>query len=83
MYSNLNIETVVAGLLHSVKNDMKQIYNLNYKVGELVENFYDITTGIKKNIQYETSNNIEWAIITIQLANSTDMIMSGESKLHK
>lgn len=83
MYSNLNIETVVAGLLHSVKNDMKQIYNLNYKVGELVENYYDITTGIKKHIQYETSNNIEWAIITIQLANSTDMIMSGESKLHE
>ena len=78
IYSNLNIETVVAGLLHSVKNDMKQIYNLNYKVGEIVDKYFDITTGIKENIKYETINNIEWAVITIQLANSTDMIMSGE-----
>ena len=78
IYSNLNIETVVAGLLHSVKNDMKQIYNLNYKVGEIVDKYFDITTGIKENIKYETINIIEWAVITIQLANSTDMIMSGE-----
>lgn len=78
IYSNLNIETVVAGLLHSVKNDMKQIYNLNYTVGEIVDKYFDITTGIKENIKYETINNIEWAVITIQLANSTDMIMSGE-----
>jgi len=76
--SNLNIETVVAGLLHSVKNDMKKIYNLNYKVGEIVDNYFDITTDIKENIKYETINNIEWAVITIQLANSSDMIMSGE-----
>ena len=76
--SNLNIETVVAGLLHSVKNDMKQIYNLNYKVGEIVEKYFDIITGIKENIKYETINSIEWAVITIQLANSTDMLMSGE-----
>jgi len=68
----------VAGLLHSVKNDMKQIYNLNYKVGEIVDKYFDITTGIKENIKYETINNIEWAVITIQLANSTDMIMAGE-----
>lgn len=74
--SNLNIETVVAGLLHSVKNDM--IYNLNYKVGEIVDKYFDITTGVKENIKYETINNIEWAVITIQLANSTDMIMAGE-----
>ena len=78
IYSNLNIETVVAGLLHSVKNDMKQIYNLNYKVGEIVDKYFDITTGIKENIKYETINNIEWAVITIQLANSTDMLMTGE-----
>lgn len=78
IYSNLNIETVVAGLLHSVKNDMNQIYNLNYKVGEIVDKYFDITTGIKENIKYETINNIEWAVITIQLANSTDMIMAGE-----
>jgi (p)ppGpp synthase/HD superfamily hydrolase len=78
IHSNLNIETVVAGLLHSVKNDMNQIYNLNYKVGEIVDKYVDITTGIKENIKYETINNIEWAVITIQLANSTDMIMAGE-----
>ena len=36
IYSNLNIETVVAGLLHSVKNDMNKIYNLNYKVDLLL-----------------------------------------------
>ena len=78
IYSNVNIETVVAGLLHSVKNDMKQIYNLNYKVGEIVDKYFDITTGIKENIKYDTINNIEWAVITIQLANTTDMLMSGE-----
>jgi (p)ppGpp synthase/HD superfamily hydrolase len=78
IYSNLNIETVVAGLLHSVKNDMKRIYNLNHKVGEIVDKYFDITTGIKENIKYETINNIEWAVITIQLANSADMTMAGE-----
>jgi len=76
--SNVNIETVVAGLLHSVKNDMKQIYNLNHTVGEIVDKYFDITTGIKENIKYENINNVEWAVITIQLANSTDMLMSGE-----
>ena len=76
--SNVNIETVVAGLLHSVKDDMKKIYNLNDKVGEIVDKYFDITTGIRENIKYETINNIEWAVITIQLANSTDMIMAGE-----
>ena len=44
----------------------------------LVDNYFDITTDIKENIKYETINNIEWAVITIQLANSTDMIMAGE-----
>jgi (p)ppGpp synthase/HD superfamily hydrolase len=78
IYSNVNIETVVAGLLHSVKNDMKQIYNLNHQVGEIVDNYFDITTGIKENIKYEIINNIEWAVITIQLANSTDMMLAGE-----
>jgi len=78
IYSNLNIETVVAGLLHSVKNDMKKIYDLNHTVGEIVNKYFDITTGIKENIKYENINNIEWSVITIQLANSTDMIMAGE-----
>ena len=78
IYSNVNIETVVAGLLHSVKSDMKQIYKLNNTVGEIVDKYFDITTGIKENIKYDTINNIEWAVITIQLANSTDMLMAGE-----
>lgn len=78
IYSNLNIETVVAGLLHSVKSDMKKIYDLNYKVGEIVDKYFDITTGIRENIKYETINNVEWAVVTIQLANSTDMLMAGE-----
>ena len=33
---------------------------------------------MKENIKYKIINNIEWAVITIQLANSTDMILSGE-----
>jgi (p)ppGpp synthase/HD superfamily hydrolase len=78
IYSNLNIETVVAGLLHSVKSDMKKIYDLNYKVGEIVDKYFDITTGIRENIKYEAINNVEWAVVTIQLANSTDMLMAGE-----
>jgi (p)ppGpp synthase/HD superfamily hydrolase len=78
IYSNVNIETVVAGLLHSVKSDMNQIYKLNNTVGEIVDKYFDITTGIKENIKYDTINNIEWAVITIQLANSTDMLMAGE-----
>jgi len=76
--SNVNIETVVAGLLHSVKDDMKKIYNLNHKVGEIVDKYFDITTGIREKIKYETINNIEWAVIAIQLANTSDMTIAGE-----
>jgi (p)ppGpp synthase/HD superfamily hydrolase len=79
MYNKLNIETVVAGLLHSVKNDMKKIYKLNHIVGEIVSNYFDITTHVdNKILSLQTISKVEFAVIAIQLANSTDMIMSGE-----
>jgi (p)ppGpp synthase/HD superfamily hydrolase len=80
MYSTLNIETVVAGLLHSVKNDMPRIYNLHNTVGEIVDKYFDPTTGAKEQIQIKNTNNIDWVVIAIQLANTTDMIMAGEYK---
>ena len=76
--TNVNIETAVAGLLHSVKNDMPLVYKLNHTVGEIVEKYFDITTGLKENIKYDKINNIEWAVLTIQLANSMDMRLAGE-----
>jgi (p)ppGpp synthase/HD superfamily hydrolase len=75
---NLNIETVVAGLLHSVKNDMNKIYSLNHTVGEIVNNYYDITIKNDKRETFDKTNSIEWAVITIQMANYTDMVISGE-----
>ena len=79
MNQKLNIETIVAGLLHSVKTDMKKIYKLNYNVGEIVNNYFDITTkNDNKIIPIQTIKKIEYSIIAIQLANSLDMVMSGE-----
>jgi len=79
MNEKLNIETIVAGLLHSVKTDMKKIYKLNYNVGEIVNNYFDITTNNgNKIISLQTISKTEFAVIAIQLANSIDMIMSGE-----
>lgn len=79
MYEKLNIETVVAGLLHSIKTDMKKIYKLNHTVGEIVNNYFDITAQKdNKIISLQTISKTEFAVIAIQLANSTDMIMSGE-----
>jgi (p)ppGpp synthase/HD superfamily hydrolase len=79
MYEKLNIETVVAGLLHSVKNDMKKIYKLNHIVGEIVNNYTDITLhNDNKIISLQNVSKTEFAVIAIQLANSIDMIMSGE-----
>jgi (p)ppGpp synthase/HD superfamily hydrolase len=79
IYSNLNIETVVAGLLHSVKNNMPLIYGLNAKVGEIVDAYYDSST---ENRERKDFSAIEWAVISIQQANSTDMILSGECNSH-
>lgn len=81
MEFNTNIETVVAGLLHSVNNDMKKIYDLNYNVGEIVNNYFDITVGMREKIKYENINIIKSAVIIIQLANSIDMLKSGELPL--
>jgi hypothetical protein len=79
MYKKLNIETVVAGLLHSVKTDMKKIYKLNQCVGDIVNNYFDITTHTdKKILSLQTISNTAFAVIAIQLANSTDMVMAGE-----
>ena len=76
--TNVNIETVVAGLLHSVKDDMKKIYDLNPVVGQIVDNYFDITVGKRENIKFDEINHIEWAILAIQLANSMDMLMAQE-----
>ena len=75
----LNIETIVAGLLHSVKTEIKNIYKLNYSVGEIVNNYFEITTNKgNKIIPLKTISKTDFAVIAIQLANSNDMIMSGE-----
>ena len=79
MYNKLNIETVVAGLLHSVKTDIKKIYELNHTVGDIVNSYFDITSHKNnKIISLQTISKSEFSVIAIQLANSTDMIMSGE-----
>jgi len=82
IYSNLNIETVVAGLLHSVKNNMSLIYGLNAKVGEIVDAYYDSSAENRERKDLSSTSSIEWAVISIQLANSTDMILAGECKSH-
>ena len=79
IYSNLNIETVVAGLLHSVKNNMPLIYGLNAKVGEIVDAYYDSSA---ENRERKDLSSVEWAVISIQISNSTDMILAGECKSH-
>jgi len=78
MTTSANIETVVAGLLHSVKNDMPRIYNLNHTVGEIVENYFDITIGPIEKIPFNTMTKVQSAVISIQLANTTDMILAKE-----
>jgi len=81
IYSNLNIETVVAGLLHSVKNNMPLIYGLNAKVGEIVDAYYDSSTE-NQDKEHKELSSVDWAVIAIQQANSTDMILSGECSSH-
>lgn len=78
MTTSANIETVVAGLLHSVKNDMPRIYNLNHTVGEIVENYFDIAIGPIEKIPFDTMTKVQSAVISIQLANTTDMILAKE-----
>lgn len=80
MQSNLNIETVVAGLLHSVKDDMPAVYALNPSVGEIVDGYFDTSLQARAHsvAPLTEMNNVSWAVIAIQLANSTDMVMAGE-----
>lgn len=99
MTTCMNIETVVAGLLHSVKDEIpkvhlkvpleptviqtnwsSQIYSLNKTVGEIVDNYFDLSIGNPEQIAFDKVTNIQAAIMAIQLANTTDMILAGEYK---
>lgn len=77
MFNNLNIETVVAGLLHSVK-PVSEIYTLNQTVGEIVDNYFDTTLKPVKSIKYTEVNSIQWSVMCIQVANQADMLYAGE-----
>ena len=78
MTNGANIETVVAGLLHSVKDDMPRIYALNQTVGEIVDNYFDITVGQVKQIPFAEATKAQLAVIAIQMANTVDMILAKE-----
>ena len=73
-----NIETVVAGLLHSVKDDMPRIYALNQTVGEIVDGYFDITVGQVKQMEFAEATKVQLAVIAIQMANTVDMILAKE-----
>ena len=73
-----NIETVVAGLLHSVKDDMPRIYALNQTVGEIVDGYFDITVGQVKQMEFAEATTVQLAVIAIQMANTVDMILAKE-----
>lgn len=82
MTTRMNIETVVAGLLHSVKDD-PTVCALNQTVGEIVNNYFDLSIdclGNPKQIDFDKVTNIQMAVMAIQLANTTDMVMAGEYK---
>lgn len=76
----VNIETVVAGLLHSVKTEMPAIYQLNQTVGDIVANYFDSHVGKIEKIEFANLSLIQSAVITIQTANLTDMLLAGEVK---
>jgi len=78
MTIDANIETVVAGLLHSVKDDMSRIYALNQTVGEIVDGYFDITVGQVKQMEFAEATKVQLAVIAIQMANTTDMILAKE-----
>jgi len=77
MTCNLNIETVTAGLLHSVK-PIIQVNELNPVVGAIVSQYFDTTIKPVKPIAYEKLSNAQWAVQCIQLANEMDMIIAKE-----
>jgi GTP diphosphokinase / guanosine-3',5'-bis(diphosphate) 3'-diphosphatase len=78
MTIGVNIETVVAGLLHSVKDDMPKIYALNQTVGEIVNGCFDITVGQVQQIPFAEATKAQLAVIAIQMANTVDMILAKE-----
>lgn len=82
MTCNMNIEVVVAGLLHSVK-PLNKINELNQTVGNIVSQYFDITIKPVKPIPYNKLSNIEWAVQCIQLANEMDMIIAKEISFEK
>jgi (p)ppGpp synthase/HD superfamily hydrolase len=77
MHSNVNIETVVAGLLHSVK-PLDQIYALDAKIGDIVSNYFDTSLTPVKSIPYEQVSDVQWAVLSIQIANEYDMYRANE-----
>jgi hypothetical protein len=77
MYSNVNIETVIAGLLHSVKS-LDQIYALNAKIGDIVSNYFDTSLTPVKSISYDQLTNVQWSVLSIQIANEYDMYRAKE-----
>ena len=79
MYSNVNIETVIAGLLHSVK-PLNQIYALDEKIGDIVSNYFDTSLTPVKSVPYEQVSDVQWAVLSIQIANEYDMYRAGEIK---
>ena len=79
MYSNVNIETVIAGLLHSVK-PLGQIYALNTKIGDIVSNYFDTSLTPVRSIAYDQLSDVQWAVLSIQIANEYDMYRAGEIK---
>jgi (p)ppGpp synthase/HD superfamily hydrolase len=79
IYSNANIETVIAGLLHSVK-PLDQIYALDEKIGDIVSNYFDTSLTPVKSVPYEQVSNVQWAVLSIQIANEYDMYRAGEIK---
>lgn len=78
MTTGVNIETVVAGLLHSVKTSVSEIYEMNQTVGEIVDNYYDITVGPIEKIPFQNLSLVKSAVISIQMANMADMILADE-----
>jgi len=79
MYSNVNIETVIAGLLHSVK-PLNQIYALDEKIGDIVSNYFDTSLTPVKSVPYEQVSDVQWSVLSIQIANEYDMYRAGEIK---
>ena len=77
MYNNANIETVVAGLLHSVKIEALQSFHPLVK--EIVSSYFDPTGEPRIHVPFDKATPIDWAVLSIQVANGTDMSLAGET----